>query len=121
MDESFYSYLNMRHIQNEQYDIVRPFCIHASAYDGDEICFWDYDNQIHVSNEKAFLYRYFRVNKYNQKYSTNELLPEILYQTSDKSKMEIILSVLAISNYNSKIEALMDIVKPQKKLTLVDK
>ncbi len=121
MEQEFYDYLKKMYWNNIQYDVQKSICVHKSAYTSDdEICFWDFDNRLNVSDPTDYVVEYQRIYKFNKKYSTEYELPNLLYQTSDIMKIESLLEALEIGNYEEKVKQLMNAVSREKTLSLVD-
>lgn len=120
MKEEFYNYLKNSYREYVQNNIEKYYSLYKSAYYADELCFWEFDNHVNVSDAYDYVVEYQKVYKYNQDFGSEYELPNLLYQTEDKTEASKLLDATSVGDYESRLNELMKVIEPGKVLALVD-
>ena len=120
MNDSFSLYLKNAYWLNIEYGLEKSFYINSSAFIGEELCIWEYDNNIYVSDATDYVNEVNHIIFFiNDQYKEHGL-PRLLYSTKDFVEMEDIISILSITDYETKLKELNYIISNEKTMTLVD-
>ena len=120
MKEEFYNYLMNSYREYLNSNTEKYFSLYKSAFFGDELCFWEFDNVVNVSDIYDFVVEYQKIYKFNQEFDKQHGLPNLLYQTEDKDESKKLLNAAGIGDYELRLNELMKVIVPGKVLTLVD-
>ena len=120
MKEVFYVYLNNLYWLNIEYGVEKEIFVDSSAYKEEDICFYNYKDKLYVSSLTEYVMERRRAYIAYVRSDGDYELPNIKYQTNDPSEINKLLYVLSIPNYETKITELMNMMKDEKTLSLVD-
>ena len=118
MKEDFINYLRNLYWMHAQYNLSKAFGICASAVNCEEMCIWEYEGLINISDHYDYVNIFTNVYMLNN--SDEDSLPNILYQTDDKNEMSKIRKAVFIKDYEEMIKELLRVINNDKTLSLVD-
>ena len=120
MKDEFYNYLKNAYWAHVQYGLEKYFSLYKSAYFANEVCIWEFENRLNISDTDDYVIEYQKVYKFNQYFNAEYELPNLLYQTEQEEESKALLYAAAIGDYEQRLKELMNIVGKEKTLSLVD-
>ena len=114
MDNNYFEQLLNDYENN---GVMKHFFIYRSAFKLTNICIWEYDNYISVSNAYDYIYKYDSVLKDNEHYGLDRNIPILIFDSNDFKIIESVIAAIKKNDYKEKLELLKEITN-EKKLVL---
>ena len=94
------------------------FYVHDSAYEADYLAFWEYGDYIHVSDASDYYMIIDEIEYRNSKFKAFENIPNLIYETDDKDKIDSVIDALNEEEFIDQIKLLYYIFSNGKSLSL---
>lgn len=108
MEEDYFDKLINKYEEN---NFIMRFNVYESAYKYTNICVWDYNNSVNVSNYYDFVFVFESVREERKNKNPNINFPRLIFESSEYAKIHRVIDAVECEDYREKLERLSTVVK----------
>lgn len=113
MEEYILDLIDLYH----KYGVKKYFFLYGFMDRCDNLCIWENEEEIMISDLYDFIYRDERIKEMNEEFSLEIEAPRAIYVTSDPDEISTIINIASKKDYEEKLYDLLELAqRPRLKL-----